>query len=80
MISTCTLFYSENLIMRQADRIAADGYRDAGYVYVSIDDCWMAKERDSNGRLQADPIRFPRGIKFLADYVSSTSSISENPN
>jgi hypothetical protein len=55
-------------------------FRDAGYVYVSIDGCWMAKERDSNGRLQADPIRFPRGIKFLADYVSSTSSICENPN
>lgn len=60
---------SENLIMRQADRMAEDGYRDAGYVYLSIDDCWMAKERDSKGRLQADPIRFPRGIKFLADYL-----------
>lgn len=56
--------------MRQADRLAADGYRDAGYIYVSIDDCWMAKERAPNGSLVADPIRFPRGIKFLADYVS----------
>jgi hypothetical protein len=38
----------------------------------------MAKERDSNGRLQADPIRFPRGIKFLADYVSSTSRSTDH--
>lgn len=29
----------------------------------------MAKERDVEGRLQPDPIRFPHGIKFLADYV-----------
>ena len=31
----------------------------------------MARERDSSGRLQPDPKRFPHGIKFLADYVSS---------
>lgn len=56
--------------MDMADRLVVDGYRDAGYVYVNIDDCWAALERDSNGRLQADPQRFPSGIKFLADYVS----------
>ena len=26
-------------------------------------------ERDATGRLQADPVRFPNGIKYLADYV-----------
>lgn len=30
----------------------------------------MAPERDSEGRLQADPKRFPGGIRHLADYVS----------
>lgn len=34
-------------------------------------DCWMAKERDSNNRLQADPDRFPNGIKSLADEIHS---------
>lgn len=29
--------YSEHLIKQQADRLAEDGYRDAGYKYVSID-------------------------------------------
>ena len=53
-----------------ADHIVSDGYKDAGYEYVSIDDCWLARERDSKGRLQPDPERFPSGIKALADYVS----------
>ena len=60
--------------MDMADRLVADGYREAGYVYVNIDDCWAAMQRDSDGRLQADPQRFPSGIKFLADYVSQLSS------
>jgi len=29
--------YSEHLIKQQADRLAEDGYKDAGYEYVSID-------------------------------------------
>ena len=57
-----------------ADHIVADGYKDVGYEYVNIDDCWLAKERDSSGRLQADPERFPNGIKALADYVSNILS------
>ena len=41
----------------------------AGYEYVNLDDCWMAKSRDAAGNLQADPVKFPHGIKALADYV-----------
>ena len=61
---------SENLFKTMADHIVADGFKDAGYEYVNIDDCWLAKERDSSGHLQPDPERFPSGIKALADYVS----------
>ena len=50
--------------------MASDGWKDVGYEYICIDDCWMAPERDSEGRLQADPKRFPGGIHHLADYVS----------
>ena len=57
--------------MKMADIIVAEGYRDTGYEYVAIDDCWLADERDSQGKLQPDPKRFPSGIKSLADYVSS---------
>ncbi|CAG5121899.1 unnamed protein product [Candidula unifasciata] len=61
---------SENLYMTMADAMAANGYRDAGYQYVNIDDCWSAMERDPvTNRLVADPVRFPHGIKALADYI-----------
>ena len=57
--------------MEMADHMVSDGYKDAGYEYVNIDDCWLARERDpTTQKLQADPDRFPSGIKALADYVS----------
>lgn len=59
----------ENLIRQTADAIIANNLDDLGYVYVNIDDCWMASTRDAQGRLQAHPTRFPSGIKALADYV-----------
>jgi len=49
------------------------GFLSAGYEYVIIDDCWLAKHRDANGHLQPDPTRFPNGIRALADYVSICS-------
>lgn len=54
-----------------ADRMAADGYLKAGYEYIIVDDCWLAHTRDSNNMLQPDPVRFPSGIRALADYVHS---------
>ncbi|XP_078721082.1 alpha-galactosidase A-like [Lampetra fluviatilis] len=60
---------SEKLFMEMADIMATEGWLDAGYEYVCIDDCWPAAKRDAQGRLQADPERFPSGIKALADYV-----------
>lgn len=61
----------EQLIRETADAMVSSGMKDAGYVYVNIDDCWMAPERDAQGNLAADPKRFPSGIKALADYVHS---------
>lgn len=60
---------SQQLFTSMADRLVADGYADAGYVFVNIDDCWMAPERDAQGRIQADPDRFPNGIAALAQYM-----------
>ncbi|KAJ9599026.1 hypothetical protein L9F63_010483, partial [Diploptera punctata] len=62
---------SENLFFRTAKLMATEGYLEAGYEYIIIDDCWLSKERDSEGRLQPDPDRFPSGIKALSDYVHS---------
>ncbi|MDR1928293.1 MAG: glycoside hydrolase family 27 protein, partial [Oscillospiraceae bacterium] len=62
---------SEELLMQTADAIAASGLKEAGYEYVVIDDCWSLRERDADGNLAADPAKFPRGMKFLADYIHS---------
>jgi alpha-galactosidase len=52
-----------------ADALVASGMRDAGYVYVNIDDTW-AGNRDANGNIQSNE-RFP-DMKALVDYVPST--------
>ena len=63
------LYFSEKLIKEQALRMSADGFRDAGYEYVVMDDCWLGNTRDSNGDLQPNATRFPSGMKSLGDYV-----------
>ena len=61
-----------------ADLLVSEGYRDVGYQYVNIDDCWSAKKRDPVTKaLLPDPVRFPSGIKALADYVSYCFDSSE---
>ena len=61
---------SDKLIRGMADAIVSTGMRDAGYQYVTIDDCWQVA-RDADGTIVADSARFPHGIKALADYVHS---------
>ncbi|XP_066287886.1 alpha-N-acetylgalactosaminidase-like isoform X4 [Branchiostoma lanceolatum] len=62
---------SERLFMQMADRLAEDGWKELGYNYINIDDCWMSMDRDEQGNLYANKTRFPNGIKKLADYVHS---------
>jgi alpha-galactosidase len=51
-----------------ADEMVATGMKDAGYIYVNIDDTWQGK-RDENGVLHTNE-KFP-DMKALADYVHS---------
>jgi len=51
-----------------ADLLVSSGMRDAGYVYVNIDDTWEGK-RDTDGKIQSNE-KFP-DMKALADYVHS---------
>lgn len=62
---------NEQLILETADKMVETGILNAGYEYLVIDDCWSLKERDKNGRLVADPAKFPHGIKAVADYIHS---------
>jgi alpha-galactosidase len=55
-------------IRDSADQIVASGMKDAGYIYVNIDDTWEG-ERDASGVLHTNA-KFP-DMKSLADYVHS---------
>src|ERR1035441_5112333 len=51
-----------------ADQLVSTGMKDAGYIYVNIDDTWEG-ERDASGVLHTNS-KFP-DMKALADYVHS---------
>ena len=55
-------------IRAAADQMVATGMKDAGYIYVNIDDTWEG-ERDASGVLHTNA-KFP-DMKALADYVHS---------
>lgn len=55
-------------VRAQADAMVSSGMKDAGYVYINIDDTWEG-ERDAQGVIQTNK-KFP-DMKALADYVHS---------
>jgi len=58
----------DKTVRAQADALVSTGMRDAGYIYVNIDDTWEAG-RDAQGNIQTNS-KFP-DMKALADYVHS---------
>ena len=54
---------------RDGRRHRQTGMRDAGYIYVNIDDTWEAANRDADGNITTNN-KFP-DMKALADYVHS---------
>jgi alpha-galactosidase len=59
---------SDKTVREIADAMVSSGMRDAGYLYINIDDGWQWK-RDDKGVLLPNP-NFP-DMKALADYVHS---------
>jgi alpha-galactosidase len=59
---------SDKDVRAAADAIVASGMKDAGYIYVNIDDAWQGK-RDAQGNIVPNS-KFP-DMKALADYVHS---------
>lgn len=57
-----------NLVLRVADAMVSTGLQKAGFTYVNIDDTWQV-DRDLNGTVIPDPVRFPYGMRALADAV-----------
>jgi alpha-galactosidase len=62
---------SDRMVREMADAIVSSGMRDAGYIYVNIDDTWEAAHRDAQGNIATNN-KFP-DMKALSDYVHSKS-------
>lgn len=62
---------NEKQIQEIADAMVNSGLKDAGYIYLNLDDNWMDTKRDAQGNLQNNPKTFPSGMKAIADYVHS---------
>jgi alpha-galactosidase len=58
----------DQTVRTMADAMVSSGMRDAGYIYVNIDDTWQGV-RDAEGKLEPNH-KFP-DMKALADYVHS---------
>ena len=61
--TNCRPDFNEAMIKGIADIFVSRGLKDAGYQYVNIDDCWALPQRNAQGDLVPDPVRFPNGIK-----------------
>lgn len=61
---------NEDIIKSQADAMATNGMKEAGYQFINIDDGYFGG-RDSLGNLISHPEKFPSGMKSLATYIHS---------
>ena len=60
----------EEKIKRQADALINTGLAEYGYEYLNIDDGFFGG-RDEQGKIISHPVRFPNGMKAVADYIHS---------
>lgn len=61
--------YTAATILANARALVRTGLAARGYDTVTIDDCWMTTKRDGRGNLQADPKRFPHGMRPVAAAI-----------
>lgn len=59
---------NEDIIKAQADAMISSGLNEAGYNFINIDDGFYGG-RDEHGNLLVHPVRFPNGMKALAEYI-----------
>jgi alpha-galactosidase len=59
---------TDAVVRAQAKALVASGMRDAGYIYINIDDTWEG-DRDAKGYIHTNS-KFP-DMKGLADFVHS---------
>ena len=58
-----------HVILDNARALVKSGLAARGYDTVTIDDCWMRKQRDSHGNLQTNRHKFPQGMHAVANSI-----------
>lgn len=66
--NTFAVNISEDLIVETARAMATNGLKEAGYLYVNIDDGFFYGHGE-DGKLDIHPERFPRGMKPVAEAI-----------
>ena len=66
-------YLHESNVLKQADAMAAN-LKQFGYEYINMDAGWWMdwnwnSQYDGNGRQTPDREKFPRGMKYVADYI-----------
>lgn len=62
---------NENIIKESMDAMVSSGLLEAGYNLFVIDGGWRDTTLNEDGSLRPHPVKFPNGIKPLADYAHS---------
>ncbi|MGW5937028.1 glycoside hydrolase family 27 protein [Streptomyces celluloflavus] len=56
---------NEKVVLDNARALVRTGLARRGYRTVTVDDCWMTKQRGPDGELVADPVKFPHGMAYV---------------
>jgi alpha-galactosidase len=60
---------TEKDVIEMAEELVNTGMAEAGYEYIVLDTGWRSEHYERPRLLLADQRRFPRGMRFLADYI-----------
>ena len=55
--------YNETTVRTTVDSMVASGLVELGFNMILLDDCWLAAERDKEGKLSWNNKTFPSGIR-----------------
>ncbi|MEW1658074.1 glycoside hydrolase family 27 protein [Streptomyces sp. NPDC093707] len=60
---------NEKVVLDNARALVRSGLAHKGYRTVTVDDCWMTKERSADGELVIDRTKFPHGMAYIGEQL-----------
>ncbi|MEU9121526.1 glycoside hydrolase family 27 protein [Streptomyces sp. NPDC048506] len=64
-----TCHIDEKVVLDNARALVRTGLARRGYNTVTVDDCWMGRQRGPKGELVPDPAKFPHGLAYLGQQL-----------